>query len=270
IGKGLVTNYLAMPNTTVIATVRNVSIESTCELSELPKGLNSQLILTQLNLNDPSSAVDAVSRIQNENSVDHIDILISNAGICNHWGPVQDIEDSDMIAHFEVNTLGPLRLFRAAVPLLKVSNQPKFVYISTALASIGLEDPSSLTAAYGISKIAGNYLIKKIHGENGKLIAFSIDPGFVQTDMGNRGARFGGLTEAPVTITESVEGIIEQVCLTTHLLYSKKYAETLFQSPYSEDQGVNKDYNIWKIHAIQWWYPAMDWVDALRGCKPVL
>lgn len=166
-----------MPNTTVIATVRNFSIESTCELSELPKGLNSRLILTQLSLNDPASATEAVSKIQNENSVYHIDIIISNAGICDHWGPVQDMEDSDMIAHFEVNTLGPLRLFRAATPLLKASSQPKFVYISTALASIGLEDSSSLTAAYGISKIAGNYLIKKIHGEDQKLIAFSIDPG---------------------------------------------------------------------------------------------
>lgn len=87
------------------------------------------------------------------------------------------MEDSEMIAHFEVNTLGPLRLFKAAVPLLKASNQPKFVYISTALASIGCEDSSSLTAAYGISKIAGNYLIKKIHREDEKLIAFSIDPG---------------------------------------------------------------------------------------------
>ena len=77
-----------MPDTAVIATVRDLSIERTSELSEIPKGLNSRLILTQLKLNDPSSAAEAVSRIQNENSVGHIDLLISNAGICNHWGPV--------------------------------------------------------------------------------------------------------------------------------------------------------------------------------------
>ena len=74
--------------------------------------------------------------------------------------------------------------------------------------------------------------------------------------MGNRGARFAGLAEAPVTIAESVEGIIEQVCLTTHFLYSKKYAKSLFQS-YSKDQCVNKDYYIWEVHAIQRWYTSM-------------
>jgi norsolorinic acid ketoreductase len=178
IGKGLTTAYLAMPNTTVIATVRDASIKSTSELSSIPKGPNSHLIIDQLSLDDPTGATHAVSRIQKEYSVDHIDIVIANAGICNHWGPVRDMEDSVLIAHFEVNTLGPLRLFKAAAPLLKASGQPKFVYISTALASIdGLENSPSLTAAYGVSKAAGNYLIKKIHGEDETLIAFSIDPG---------------------------------------------------------------------------------------------
>jgi norsolorinic acid ketoreductase len=61
---------------------------------------------------------------------------------------------------------------------LKRSDDPKFVYISTELASIaGLENSSSLTTAYGVSKVAGNFLVKKIHEENDALISFSIDPG---------------------------------------------------------------------------------------------
>lgn len=35
---------------------------------------------------------------------------------------------------------------------------------------------------------------------------------FVQTDMGNRGAQCNGLEKAPMTISESVEGIVNQVC----------------------------------------------------------
>lgn len=168
--------YLAMPDTTVIATVRDVSMTNTSELSSLPRGPNSQLIVTPLDLNDASTFPDAVSRIKA--LVDHIDIAISNAGICNHWGPVSDMADSDVLSHFEVNALGPLRLFRAISPLLKASARPKFVYVSTQLASIaGLEQSSSLTAAYGASKVAGNYLVKKIHEEEAGLIAFSVDPG---------------------------------------------------------------------------------------------
>ena len=38
---------------------------------------------------------------------------------------------------------------------------------------------------------------------------------FVQTDMGNRGAQCNGLERAPMTITESVQGIVNQVCIIT-------------------------------------------------------
>ncbi|OOO04957.1 hypothetical protein OAory_01112940 [Aspergillus oryzae] len=123
------------------------------------------------------------------------------------------MEDADLVSHFDVNTLGPIRLFRATLPLLQASSQPKFIYISSELASItGLERSSSLTSAYGVSKVASNYLVKKIHTEHPDMIAFSIDPGFVQTDMGNRGAQCNGLEKAPMTISESVEGIVNQEC----------------------------------------------------------
>lgn len=145
-----------------------------------------------------------------------------------------DIEDSDLMSHFEVNTLGSLRLFRATASLLLLSRQPKFVYISSELASIaGIEHSSSLTVTYGVSKAAGNYLVKKIDAELPDLVAFSINPGyvflsiedvqvltwrmcrFVQTDMGNRDAQFNGPERAPMTIAESVQGIINQVCSST-------------------------------------------------------
>lgn len=120
----------------------------TCELSSAPQGPNSRFILTHLDLNVPSTVTGAVSRIQNEHLVDHIDIVIANAGICYHWGPVLNMEDSDMMAHFDVNTLGPLRLFRSIAPLLKASKQPKFVYLSSELARIAkLNHSSSLTTA---------------------------------------------------------------------------------------------------------------------------
>jgi norsolorinic acid ketoreductase len=88
--------------------------------------------------------------------------------------------DSDVLSHFEVNALGPLRLFRAISPLLRKASVPKFAYISTALASIHMiEQIPSLTAAYGMSKVAGNYLVKKIDAENNEFIALLIDPGYV-------------------------------------------------------------------------------------------
>lgn len=49
-----------------------------------------------------------------------------------------DVEDSDLMSHFEVNALGILRLLRATTPLLLLSKQAKFVYISSELASIAI------------------------------------------------------------------------------------------------------------------------------------
>lgn len=63
-------------------------------------------------------------------------------------------------------------------PLLQKASTPKFVHISTLLASIvSIEQIPSLTAAYGMSKVAGNFLVKKIETENQHQIAFSVDPG---------------------------------------------------------------------------------------------
>ncbi|KAB8218034.1 hypothetical protein BDV33DRAFT_205815 [Aspergillus novoparasiticus] len=212
IGKGLVTAYLAKANTTVIATCREVSEQITKDLSCLSRGHGSNLIVVSLSLDKPQSVIDAVSQLQRHHSINKIDIVIANAGVCNHYGPLARMEDADLVSHFDVNTLGPLRLFRATLPLLQASSQPKFIYISSELASItGIEHSSSLTAAYGASKVASNYLVKKVHTEHLDVIALSIDPGFVQTDMGNRGAQCNGLEKAPMTISESVEGIVSQV-----------------------------------------------------------
>ncbi|ODM17051.1 hypothetical protein SI65_07450 [Aspergillus cristatus] len=212
IGKGLISTYLARASTTVIATVRRTSLENTQELCSLQTGPSSQLILVSLSLDIPSDITDAIIQVQSEHHIEYIDLVIANAGICNHWGPVVDMDDSDPMAHFEVNTLGLLRLFRATAPLLLSRKQNKFVYISSELASIaGVAQSSSLTAAYGVSKAAGNYLVKKIDAEHADLVAFPIDPGFVQTDMGNHGAQCNGLERAPMTITESVQGIVKQI-----------------------------------------------------------
>lgn len=178
IGKGFVTYYLARPNTTVIAAVRDVSSEQAKQLDTLSRGNGTRLIIVLLDANSATSAAQAASEIQTTHRVDHIDVVIANAGICNSSGPVLDVDERDMYAHFEVNTMGPLRLFQAMAPLLQEAMAPKFVYISTQLASIGgIGQTPTLTVAYGISKAAGNYLVRKIHAENEHLIALSFDPG---------------------------------------------------------------------------------------------
>ena len=64
---------------------------------------------------------------------------------------------------------------------------------------------------YGASKAMLNYLTCRMHYENPELIAFPMSPGFVQTDMGNAGARKAGMAKAVFTVEQSVGGMLKTV-----------------------------------------------------------
>jgi norsolorinic acid ketoreductase len=180
IGKGLVTHYLAQPDTTLIATVRDTTSPKATELNSLPKGPSSRLIIVRLSADSPTDASEAATTLKTQHGITHIDIAIACAGICDHRGPMSSATDADVLAHFEVNALGPLRLFRAVAPLLREAVKPKFVFISTLLASIGgIGVMDTLTGPYGMSKAAGNYMVRKIHDEDKDLATLCVDPGYV-------------------------------------------------------------------------------------------
>jgi NAD(P)-dependent dehydrogenase (short-subunit alcohol dehydrogenase family) len=109
-----------------------------------------------------------------------------------------------------VNVNGPLVLFQATYPLLRASTPaPKFVAVSSVAGSIVAGAPSPFRGtAYGASKAALNFVVRKLRAEHaglgacervfacagrGKLtthgtVAFAVCPGGVATDMGTSGA----------------------------------------------------------------------------------
>ncbi|KAJ6490026.1 hypothetical protein C8R45DRAFT_826601, partial [Mycena sanguinolenta] len=58
---------------------------------------------------------------------------------------------------------------------------------------------------------AANFLVKVLDAENPALIAMAIHPGWVATEMGNMGAVANGLPQAPVTVEDSVVGILTRI-----------------------------------------------------------
>ena len=77
-------------------------------------------------------------------------------------------------------------------------------------------------AVYGTSKSAAHWLTKRINGEEARLTAFVLSPGWSQTDMGNTGAIAFGLEQAPVTVEESCTGMIEVIDRATKEEYGGK------------------------------------------------
>ncbi|KAJ4311883.1 hypothetical protein N0V94_007730 [Neodidymelliopsis sp. IMI 364377] len=212
IGKGLTSALLQRPNTTVIAGVRDIA-NSTSVLGALPKADGSKLIIVKLDSQSESDPANAVSELAKTHSITSLDVLIANAGIAHSGAKVSAGSAAALRDHFETNTIGPILLFQAFVPLLKTSADPKFLAISTFLGSIGAQEqfPAGDFSPYGPSKAALNWLVKRVHIEEEWLTAYVSHPGLVITDMSRA---FTGDEETAkkmggIPVEASVEGLLK-------------------------------------------------------------
>ncbi len=206
IGFGLVSDLIKRNNVVVFAGTRNP--EQALELKQL-QAKHKNLHIVKLASTNVEEAKLVAKEI--EQTAGRVDVVIANAGIANSYANPAE-EDLDAIReHFEVNTLGPLVLYQATRYLLKQSAEPKFIVISTVIASIAMQEKLPFPGvAYGTSKAAVNYVTKRIHIENDgtNFTAFVIHPGWVQTDMGDGAAKSLGLEKADITLQQSVDGLI--------------------------------------------------------------
>ena len=77
--------------------------------------------------------------------------------------------------------------------------------------------------AYGPSKTMLNWYGVRINAEEDRLTAFILDPGWVQTDMGNRAAEAWGMDAAPVALDDSAEGMFKVLTTATKERYGGKF-----------------------------------------------
>ncbi|THY27703.1 hypothetical protein D6C99_10638 [Aureobasidium pullulans] len=85
--------------------------------------------------------------------------------------------------------------------------------LSMRSASLGDMEhiPLMPVTAYGASKAALNYIVRKIHFGNPGVCSWVMSPGWVRTEMGNHGAEVVGMERAPVTLDQSVEAMLEKI-----------------------------------------------------------
>lgn len=151
--------YLSRANYTVIGSVRDASSDKYNELRDLKAGPGSRLVLVSLegtSRTDPKRAVETISKA----GIEHIDIVIANAGVCPTPADPASVPAQDLVDAFEINALAPLLLYQAVQPLLEKSAKPIYVVVSTVAGSISLVESEGLAAAvaYGASKAATNFI----------------------------------------------------------------------------------------------------------------
>jgi NAD(P)-dependent dehydrogenase (short-subunit alcohol dehydrogenase family) len=131
------------------------------------------------------ATVDA-ARERIESDPGRLDALVNNAGV---YGDPIGAADYDLDrAHevLDVNTFGPWRLIEAFLPLLRESDAPRVVNVSSGAGQ--LSDMNGGRAAYRISKAGLNALTRTLASDERWLKANTMCPGWVRTDMGGAAA----------------------------------------------------------------------------------
>jgi len=136
----------------------------------------------ELDVTDDDGMVAAVDRIEREQG--RLDVLVNNAGVMDSREPLDGMP-TDVIDHtLDTNLRGAVLMTKYALPLLLAEAGGRIVTMSSGLGAI-TESQSGGTPAYRISKTGVNGLTKYLDGEYAAdgLIANSVCPGYVQTDM---------------------------------------------------------------------------------------
>ncbi|KAI1747182.1 NAD(P)-binding protein [Xylaria castorea] len=233
LGNALARAYVSRPNCTVVGSIRDDAAPGVAELKAFTKGSGSKLILVKLENSSTTDALDAVKVMEGE-GIDHIDILIPNAGVSPPLIPLETV-DLEVVANtFQVNALGPLSLYQACHGLLSKSSSPKFAPISSAAGTIGgMERGHTFVGpSYCISKAALNWITLAAHCGNPWLTAVAINPGLVATDMGTKTAKFLGLEKAPTTAEESAEKIMTLIDQASREKCSGKFIDAISGKEY--------------------------------------
>jgi NAD(P)-dependent dehydrogenase (short-subunit alcohol dehydrogenase family) len=196
IGLELAKQYMAMGDK-VFACSR--SLNNATDLERLVERSPDLIEILQLDVTDQLSINK--SREIVEKSVSSLDLLINNAAINVSGGSIQTFQAEEAMNLFQVNTIGPILVSKSFLALLKQSDQPKVVNISSEAGSISNMNRFRGYYYYA-SKAALNMYTRAMALDpelKGALVA-AVHPGWVKTDMGG--------SYAPLSPEESVRGVI--------------------------------------------------------------
>ncbi len=126
-----------------------------------------------------------------------VDIALYVAGVMSRPNALTPPTQQDFDAVMHTNVLGAMQVIPQVAPMVEAA-AGVMAFLSTSMSQIG-SVPNSYSWLYRVSKSALNMAVAAAQHDYPKATLVSIDPGWVQTDM-------GGAT-APVALPDSVAGM---------------------------------------------------------------
>ncbi|RLM89640.1 SDR family NAD(P)-dependent oxidoreductase [Halobellus sp. Atlit-38R] len=122
-------------------------------------------------------------------SAGRLDIVVNNAGVAEFDSDIVSESVKTIDRTLATNLRGPMLVCKHMVPLLLQTDGGRVVNLSSGMGALG-EGQSGGSPAYRVSKTGLNGLTAYLHGEYADqgLLANSVCPGWVQTEMGGADA----------------------------------------------------------------------------------
>ncbi len=166
---------------TVLLTARNAEAAATAATAVGATPL-------RLDITDPESVADAVATVKDRYG--RLDVLINNAATTyDTWQRAITADLGVVRQAAETNLYGPWLMTEQFLPLLRNSDHPRIVNVSSEAGS--LTSMGGGTPAYAVSKAALNALTRMLAAElrAEHILVNAVCPGWVATDMGGPGGR---------------------------------------------------------------------------------
>ena len=145
--------------------------------------IEGQVRALELDVADPAGVEAAVAAVSEDPG--RLDVLVNNAGIGADFGVAGAEPDFDAIqTTLDTNFFGAYRLTVALLPLLRQSEHPRVVNVSSGMG--GVAEMGGWSPGYRVSKAALNAMTRILSTEleGDRVLVNSACPGFVKTDMG--------------------------------------------------------------------------------------
>jgi NAD(P)-dependent dehydrogenase (short-subunit alcohol dehydrogenase family) len=140
-----------------------------------------------LDVTDDASVAAAAAELTGREG--RLDILVNNAGVTGAHATIETLTAEAMHDAYEVNVFGIVRVTQAFVPLLRASQAPVIVNVSSLLGSFGaVSNPYGpqyeiFAPIYGSTKSAVNMLTVQYAKELPQMRVNAVEPGYTATDL---------------------------------------------------------------------------------------